>query len=141
MSNEKNQQQHDDNTRTDLPAAENPDDFTGLHTGHIRHKAVGLPAIVSSFRYAIGEAGLARGLKALARVNQKGGYDCPSCAWPDPDDERSGIAEYCENGAKAVAEEATTKKLTAAFFAEQQHSVAALAGLSDYHLGSKGRIA
>src|SRR5579859_6110884 len=140
MSNEKNQQQHDDNTRTDLPAAENPDDFTGLHTGHIRHKAVGLPAIVSSFRYAIGEAGLARGLKALARVNQKGGFDCPSCAWPDPDDERHGIAEYCENGAKAVAEEATTKKLTPAFFAEPQHSVSELAQLSDYHLGAKGRI-
>src|ERR1700755_718816 len=98
--------------------AENPDDLTGLHTGDIKKTAVGLPAIVYSFRPALGEAGLGRGLKALARVNQKGGYDCPSCAWPDPDDERSGIAEYCENGARAVAEEATAKKLTAAFFAE-----------------------
>ncbi|GGB16985.1 FdhF/YdeP family oxidoreductase [Puia dinghuensis] len=121
------------------PSAENPDDLTGLHTGSIRHKAVGLPAIVSSFRHAIGEAGLTRGLKALAHVNQKGGYDCPSCAWPDPDDERSGFAEYCENGAKAIAEEATTKKLIPEFF--QKHSVTELASLTDYHLGSQGRIA
>ena len=124
---------------TALPSAENPTDLTGLHTGAIRHKAVGLPAIVSSFRHAIGEAGLARGLKALAQMNQKGGFDCPSCAWPDPDDERSGIAEYCENGAKAVAEEATTKQLTPEFF--KDNDINSLAQLSDYHLGGKGRIA
>jgi hypothetical protein len=96
--------------------AENPDHLTGLHLGPIRHDAVGIPAILSSFRHTFAEAGITRGLKALARVNQKGGFDCPSCAWPDPDDERSGIAEYCENGAKAVAEETTTKKLTPDFF-------------------------
>jgi molybdopterin-dependent oxidoreductase alpha subunit len=119
--------------------AENPDQLTDLHTGDVKTKAVGLPAIVSSFRYAIGEAGLARGLKALAKVNQKNGFDCPSCAWPDPDDERSGMAEYCENGAKAIAEEITTKKLTPDFFAS--NSVSALSELSDYHLGKQGRIA
>src|SRR5260221_10409329 len=119
--------------------AENPDNLKDLHTGKIKKEAVGLPAIVSSFRHVISEAGLVRGLKALARVNQKGGYDCPSCAWPDPDDERSGIAEYCENGAKAVAEEATAKKLTADFFVK--NSVPGLAELSDYEIGKKGRIA
>jgi molybdopterin-dependent oxidoreductase alpha subunit len=124
---------------SDTPSAENPDDLTGLHTGKIKKNAVGISAIVSSFRHAIGEAGLARGIAALAHVNQKGGYDCPSCAWPDPDDERSGIGEYCENGAKAVAEEATTKKVTPAFFA--RHSVAELAALTDYEIGKKGRLA
>src|SRR5260221_6989497 len=119
--------------------AENPDNLKDLHTGKIKKEAVGLPAIVSSFRHVISEAGLVRGLKALARVNQKGGYDCPSCAWPDPDDERSGIAEYCENGAKAVAEETTTKKLTPGFFA--QNNIAELASLTDFELGKKGRIA
>lgn len=119
--------------------AESPEQLSHLHTGQIKTKAVGLPAIVASFRYAIGEGGLARGLKALSRVNQKDGFDCPSCAWPDPDDERSGIAEYCENGAKAVAEEITTKKLTPDFFAE--NSLMALSELSDYHLGKQGRIA
>jgi len=119
--------------------AENPEQLTNLHTGDIKTKAVGLPAIVASFRYAIGEGGLARGLKALANVNQKNGFDCPSCAWPDPDDERSGMAEYCENGAKAIAEEITTKKLTPDFFAN--NSVSALSECSDYHLGKQGRIA
>ena len=121
------------------PSAENPDNLTGLHTGKIKKDAVGIPAIVSSFRHVLSEAGLARGMKALARVNQKGGFDCPSCAWPDPDDERSGIAEYCENGAKAIAEEATTKKVGPKFFA--QHSVAELAALTDYEIGRKGRLA
>jgi len=122
-----------------LPSAENPDALTGLHTGKIKKDAVGFPAIVSSFRHVLSEAGLARGLKALARVNQTSGFDCPSCAWPDPDDERSGMGEYCENGAKAVAEEATTKKVTPEFFA--QHSVAELATLTDYEIGRKGRLA
>ncbi|HEV9037748.1 MAG TPA: FdhF/YdeP family oxidoreductase [Puia sp.] len=125
-------------TLQNIPSPENPDALHHLHTGQIAPKAVGIPAILSSFRHVIGEAGLTRGLKALARVNQKGGYDCPSCAWPDPDDERSGIAEYCENGAKAIAEEATTKKLTPEFFAE--NAVEDLALLSDRDIGSKGRI-
>ena len=122
-----------------IPSAENPDNLSHLHTGKIKKEAVGIPAIVSSFRHAIEEAGLLRGLKALAHVNQKDGFDCPSCAWPDPDDERSGIAEYCENGAKAIAEETTTKKLTPEFFA--QYSVASLAALTDYEIGKKGRLA
>ncbi len=72
-------------------------------------------------------------------LNKKSGFVCPSCAWPDPDDERSAIAEYCENGAKAVAEETTTKKLTASFFTE--NAVKDLATLSDHEIGKKGRIA
>ena len=123
----------------DPPSAENPSNFTGLHTGDIKKTAAGLPAILSSFQQVFGEAGIPRGLKALANLNQKGGFDCPSCAWPDPDDERSGVAEYCENGAKAIAEEATTKRLTADFF--RNNAVAALAGLTDYEIGRKGRIA
>ena len=83
------------------------------------------------------EAGITRGFKALSKLNKKGGFDCPSCAWPDPDDERSTIGEYCENGAKAVAEEATTKKLDATFFA--RNSVQQLSSLSDYEIGGKGR--
>jgi molybdopterin-dependent oxidoreductase alpha subunit len=75
----------------------------------------------------------------LLKVNQKDGFDCPGCAWPDPDDERSPIAEYCENGAKAIAEEATTKALWAKFF--EENSVAQLANLNDYEIGKKGRVA
>lgn len=122
-----------------LPNAENPEDFTGLKLGKIKTTAAGIPAVLSSFKMVISEAGLIRGNKALFYLNKKGGFDCPSCAWPDPDDERSGIAEYCENGARAVAEEATAKKLTASFF--EKNSVFDLALLSDYEIGKKGRIA
>lgn len=122
-----------------VPGAENPETFTGLKKGKIKTIAAGIPAVVSSMEKVIGEAGLGRGMKALWSLNKKGGFDCPSCAWPDPDDERSGIAEYCENGARAVAEEATARKLTTSFFAE--NSVQDLAQLSDYEIGGKGRIA
>ena len=118
--------------------AENPEKFTGLKRGKIKTVAAGLPAVVSSLKQVVKEAGIARGLTALFNVNKKGGFDCPSCAWPDPDDERSGLGEYCENGARAVAEEATAKKLTPDFFAG--HSIDDLAMLSDYEIGKKGRI-
>src|SRR5690606_33601782 len=98
-----------------------------------------IPAVISTVKHVFGEMDISRGMKALLKVNQKDGYDCPGCAWPDPDDERSPIAEYCENGAKAIAEEATTKRLTHEFFAK--HSVAALASLNDYEIGKKGRVA
>src|SRR5688500_17537640 len=104
-----------------VPGAENPEKHTGLRKGSIKKTAAGMPAIVSSLKQVAAEAGLIRGMKALSKMNKKDGFDCPSCAWPDPDDERSGLGEYCENGARAVAEEATTKRLDAAFFSH--HSV------------------
>jgi molybdopterin-dependent oxidoreductase alpha subunit len=123
-----------------IPNAENPVHFTGkFKLTKPKTVAAGIPAVVSSFKHVFGEMSFARGMKALLTLNQKGGFDCPSCAWPDPDDERSGIAEYCENGAKAVAEEATSKKLDAGFFAA--NAVADLAMLDDYQIGKKGRIA
>ena len=122
-----------------VPGSENPEKFTGLKLRAVKTVAAGIPAVVSGFKHVFGEAGILRGLKALNSLNKKDGFDCPSCAWPDPDDERSGIAEYCENGAKAVAEEATTKQLSAGFFA--RNSVQGLALLSDYEIGKKGRIA
>ncbi len=124
---------------SNMPGAENPEKFSKLKRGKIMQSAAGMPAILSSAKMAFKEAGVVRGLKALSKLNQKDGFDCPSCAWPDPDDERSSIGEYCENGARAVAEEATTKKLPAAFFAK--NSVQDLAALSDYEMGKKGRIA
>jgi len=122
-----------------IPDAENPEQLTGLKLGKIKKSAAGISAVISSGKKVFGEAGILRGLKALWHLNKKGGYDCPSCAWPDPDDERSRVGEYCENGAKAVGEEATLKKLTASFF--EKNSVKELAALSDYDIGKKGRIA
>src|SRR5687768_5999486 len=122
-----------------VPGAENPEKHTGLRKGSIKKTAAGMPAIVSSLKQVAAEAGLIRGMKALSKMNKKDGFDCPSCAWPDPDDERSGLGEYCENGARAVAEEATTKRLDAAFFSH--HSVEQLSLLKDYEIGMQGRIA
>lgn len=119
--------------------AENPEKFTGLKLTSPKTVAAGIPAVISSAEHIFSEMSVTRGLKALAKLNQKDGYDCPGCAWPDPDDERSGIAEYCENGAKAIAEEATSKKLTTDFFAA--NSVAELSQLDDYQIGKKGRVA
>ncbi len=97
----------------------------------------GLPAILSATRHALVEMGPFRAARELAKVNQRGGFDCPGCAWPDPDDRRE-LVGFCENGAKAVAEEATTRRLTADFFA--RHSVRELAGWSDHDLGKAGRL-
>lgn len=124
--------------KNDIPAAENPEIFTGLKLGPPMKVAAGIPAVLQSFKHVFGEAGIIRGLKALNKLNQKDGFDCPSCAWPDPDDDRSIIAEYCENGAKAVADEATAKAIGASFFAS--NSVSDLALLNDYEIGKKGRI-
>lgn len=122
-----------------MDSAENPVRFTGIKLGPPKTVAAGFPAVVSSMRHILEEMNAFRGMKALLELNQKDGFDCPGCAWPDPDDERSRIAEYCENGAKAVAEEATTKKLTPDFFL--QHSIEDLGLLTDYEIGKKGRIA
>ena len=113
--------------------------LTGLKTGNPKEKAAGTPAVISSIKHIAKEIGVVKGLKVLNQLNQFDGIDCPGCAWPDPDDERSGLGEYCENGAKAIAEEITAKKLDAGFF--QKNSIDELAKLSDFEIGKKGRIA
>lgn len=118
---------------------ENPETFLNLKLTEPKETAAGIPAVISAVKHVFGEMDPVRGTKALLKVNQKDGFDCPGCAWPDPDDERSPIAEYCENGAKAIAEEATTKTLWPDFFA--RHSVAELSQLNDYEIGKKGRVA
>ena len=124
--------------RRHLPNAENPEELSKLRLILPKKVAAGIPAVLSSVKHMRNEMSMGRGMKALLALNQKDGYDCPGCAWPDPDEERSNIAEYCENGAKAIAEEATTKKLDVAFF--EKHSVVSLAALNDYEIGKKGRI-
>lgn len=121
------------------PNPENPEQFEHLKLTKPKEVAAGIPAVISSAKHVFGEMDPVRGLKALLKVNQKDGFDCPGCAWPDPDDERSPIAEYCENGAKAIAEEATTKALWSKFF--EENSIAELAELDDYRIGKKGRVA
>ncbi|MET9102904.1 FdhF/YdeP family oxidoreductase [Streptomyces antibioticus] len=101
-----------------------------------QHAAAGLTAIGHTLRIAQQQMGVRRTALTLLRVNQKDGFDCPGCAWPEP--EHRHAAEFCENGAKAVAEEATLRRVTPEFFAA--HPVADLAGRSGYWLGQQGRL-
>jgi len=111
--------------------------LVGLHQREPERKATGLKAVVSSLHYVWGEAGLIRGTLPLLQLNQKDGFDCPGCAWPDPDGRRSSF-DFCENGAKAVAHESDHRRVTAEFFAS--HSVAELSRQSDYWLEQQGRL-
>ncbi|MDG1766414.1 MAG: FdhF/YdeP family oxidoreductase [Flavobacteriales bacterium] len=114
-----------------------PSKHTGIKLGKLKTSAAGFPAVSSSIAHLSKELGLFQGLKIMAKVNQKGGIDCPGCAWPDPA-HRSKLGEYCENGAKAIAEEATTARVSPDFFSK--HSVEELSTWSDYELGKAGRI-
>jgi molybdopterin-dependent oxidoreductase alpha subunit len=107
-----------------------------LEVGEPEHAAVGLPGIYWSMKYAMDEMGPKRAAQTLLKMNHIDGFDCPSCAWPDPDRRRA--AEFCENGAKAVAWEATRKRVGAEFFAE--HSVADLFEHDDHWLEHQGRL-
>uniref|UniRef100_UPI004048BA0E FdhF/YdeP family oxidoreductase n=1 Tax=Polaribacter sp. TaxID=1920175 RepID=UPI004048BA0E len=120
------------------PEAQTPETFTGIELTEIPTSAVGVKAIQSALGHVFSEVGIFKGIGLLANLNQKYGFDCPGCAWPDPDEKRAFLAEYCENGAKAVAEEATKKRVSPLFFAS--HSVHELSLLSDYEIGKSGRI-
>ena len=98
--------------------------------------AAGIPAVAVSLTRAVKQMGLTRTGRTLGRLNQAGGFDCMGCAWPDRAPGDRSVAEFCENGAKAVAEEATQRRITSSFFAE--HSIEELAQQSDYWLGQQG---
>lgn len=114
-----------------------PEKLTGLKLTKVPKKAAGLTAVTSALRHLSDELGLFDGLRLMTRINQHKGVDCPGCAWPDSE-KRARFFEYCENGAKAIAEEATTKRVDAAFFAK--YSVEELSMWSDYELGKSGRL-
>ena len=118
--------------------AQPPTKLTGIQLTEIPTSAVGVKAITSAMSHIKKEVGLVKGIVLLKNLNQKNGFDCPGCAWPDPDAKRAFLAEYCENGAKAVAEEATKNKVSPIFFAT--HSVEELSAMSDYEIGKSGRI-
>jgi molybdopterin-dependent oxidoreductase alpha subunit len=99
--------------------------------------AAGIPAVISAYKNTTMKAGAIKGTRLLFELNQIEGFDCPGCAWPDPLGKRATF-EFCENGAKAVADEATNKQVTADFFA--QHSIAELRTKSDRWLNSQGRL-
>src|SRR5437879_4886392 len=99
--------------------------------------AAGMKAVVETMTHTFGKMGVVRGTRALLNLNQKGGIDCPSCAWPDPEDKRT-VAEFCESGAKALADEAMSKKIGREFW--QRHDIEELAQKDDYWLNAQGRL-
>ncbi len=117
--------------------AQNPFDLGKLRIGSASAEAAGIPAIWNTMVYGIGEMGPIRSSEAFLKMNHVTGFDCQSCAWPSPDQKRK-IFEFCENGAKAVADESTKKRITPEFFA--RHSIADLAAQSDYWLNQQGRL-
>ncbi len=101
------------------------------------NSAAGLKAITNAMKFAIQSISIGHNLKIFKKLNQKRGIDCPGCAWPDPD-KRSKLGEFCENGAKAIAEEAMDKNAGIEFF--RKHDISFLKDQSDYWLGQQGRL-
>ncbi|MEP2602537.1 MAG: hypothetical protein ABJH28_13775, partial [Paraglaciecola sp.] len=99
--------------------------------------AAGIPAVVSAYKNVGGKLGPIKGTRLLTHLNQIEGFDCPGCAWPDPLGKRATF-EFCENGAKAIADEATKEIVDAKFFAK--YSVTELKEKSDRWLNAQGRL-
>ncbi|HEY4328423.1 MAG TPA: FdhF/YdeP family oxidoreductase, partial [Phycisphaerae bacterium] len=114
-----------------------PQELKGAHKGRRDKTAAGFYAIYETGHFGLREMGVKRSLHTLLKVNQKDGFDCPSCAWPDPDGKRK-TAEFCENGAKAIASEATMKRLTPEVFA--RYPISDLLTHADIWLEDLGRI-
>ncbi|TCP48574.1 molybdopterin-dependent oxidoreductase alpha subunit [Tamaricihabitans halophyticus] len=112
-------------------------DETELEVGKPKDWAAGVTGVTVSLRRGLEQMGPGRTVRTLRLLNQREGFDCPGCAWPEAQGHRK-LAEFCENGAKAVAEEATKRRVTREFFAT--HSVAELADKTDYWLGQQGRL-
>ena len=118
------------------PLDKDPDD-SDIKVGPPEDVAVGIPGIFHAMEPAMAKMGPLRTTKLMTAINQLDGFDCMSCAWPDPPEHRK-TAEFCENGAKAVTWEATPLTVPTSFWAE--HTLTELAGRSEYWLGQQGRL-
>src|SRR5438094_2894182 len=99
--------------------------------------AAGMHALAESLKFTMRETGLTRGIKDWLKINKKDGFDCQSCAWPSPDEDRH-LFEFCENGVKALTSEATKKQIGPEFFRE--HSIASMKEQTDHWLELQGRL-
>ncbi|KSU70457.1 formate dehydrogenase major subunit [Pseudarthrobacter enclensis] len=118
------------------PKVEEPDESELEVSGHPKTWAAGVPGVYHSMKPALEHMGVERSRKTLLALNQKDGFDCMSCAWPDPGHRKT--FEFCENGAKAVTWEATPVVIGSSFWAE--HPVSELRQRSEYWLGMQGRL-
>lgn len=113
-----------------------PSGIGDLKRERVEDTAAGFPAIWATLTNAYGKMKFTDATRTLLKLNQKGGIDCQSCAWADPEDRT--FAEFCESGAKALADEGTTKLVTPEFFAT--HTVAELSEKDDQWLNAQGRL-
>ncbi|OCB53775.1 hypothetical protein A5722_22405 [Mycobacterium vulneris] len=113
------------------------DEHHVISTG-AKDEAAGVKAVLVSMQRGFEQMGPLRTAAALTKLNQRHGFDCPGCAWPEEHGGRK-LAEFCENGAKAVAEEATKRVVTPEFFA--RHTIAELETKPEYWLSQQGRLA
>ena len=113
-------------------------DEARLEVEGAEQSAAGVTAVAVSMKRAVEQMGVVRSARTLLRLNQVDGFDCQGCAWPDPDPSHRHTAEFCENGAKAVTEEATKRTVGPEFFAA--HPMSELRERTDYWLGQQGRI-
>ncbi|MGW8955902.1 FdhF/YdeP family oxidoreductase [Streptomyces sp. NPDC055709] len=118
------------------PPSEEPDDQLSV-TGP-KEWAAGVPAVQHALEYSLEQTSARRTGLTLLTMNQVDGIDCPGCAWPDPSPGHRHRNEYCENGAKHINDEATSRRITADFF--RRHSVSELGRRSDLWLNQQGRL-
>jgi len=111
--------------------ADNKPEYKTYH-----HPAGGWGAAAATAKVLLEQSVVTKGSRALLAMNQPGGFKCPSCAFPDPDHKKT--LEFCENGAKALAFEATKRRITREFF--EKHTVSELMEQSDYWLEMQGRL-
>ena len=117
-------------------SATTPMDTNSLKIKKVKSVAAGIPAATSSLFHGLKKMGAIKTVKTLTTVNQPDGFDCPGCAWPDP--KHSSAFEFCENGAKAVADEAMKGGVNPEFFAK--YTVQELSQKGDFWLNNQGRI-
>jgi molybdopterin-dependent oxidoreductase alpha subunit len=120
-----------------IPGAQPPDKEASADLRKPDRVAAGMHALVESLKFTVRETGLVRGVGDWLKINKKDGFDCQSCAWPSPDEDRH-VFEFCENGVKALTSEATKKHIGPEFF--RQHSIADLRERTDNWLELQGRL-
>src|SRR5207302_1289237 len=127
----------DEANEVQTPGAQPPEETKKPKLREADRKAAGMHALVESLKFTARETGFTRGLTDWLKVNKKDGFDCQSCAWPSPDEDRH-LFEFCENGVKALTSEATKKHIGPEFFRE--HSIADLQKQTDHWLELQGRL-
>ncbi|MGY5351036.1 FdhF/YdeP family oxidoreductase [Wenyingzhuangia sp. IMCC45533] len=118
-------------------SVEGPTELTDIKLTKPQNYAAGIGAVKVALQHAIKEMGLSKSIATLSKLNQEEGIDCPGCAWPDPE-HRSPVGEFCENGAKAIAEEATNARVDIPFF--EKYTIEEMSEWTDFKIGKSGRI-